>query len=86
MLKRLSVSSKFWIIIGIILIIVAILFLSRKVDKTILVIDHVTVEKKDDIKAIKDSLVIPILYSNVQLLNTFGDNVMNSDVLWVIFV
>jgi len=47
----------------------AILFLSKKVDKTILIIDHVTVEKNMDIKSINDSLVIPILYSDVKLLN-----------------
>ena len=69
MLKKLSKSSIFWLIVSVILIITAILILSKKVDKTILVIDHVTVEKKEDIKAIKDSLVIPILYSDVQLLN-----------------
>ena len=28
--------------------------------------------KKDDIKAIKDSLVLPILYSDVQLLNNLN--------------
>ncbi|MCG8306869.1 MAG: glucosaminidase domain-containing protein [Cytophagales bacterium] len=38
-------------------------------DKTILIIDHVTVEKKEDIKSIKDSLVIPVLYKDVHILN-----------------
>jgi len=72
MFRKISKSSKFWIAIGVILIVAAIIILSKKVDKTILIIDHVTVEKKDDIKSIKDSLVLPILYSDVQLLNSLN--------------
>ena len=62
-------SGRFWITVSIIVIIVVIIFLSKTVDKTILVIDYVTVEKEKDIKSINDSLVVPILYSDVQLLN-----------------
>lgn len=74
MLKKISRSGKFWIIISVAIIVAGILFLSKKVDKTILIIDHVTVEKNDDIKSIKDSLVIPILYSDVKLLNKLNIN------------
>ena len=74
MLKKISRSGKFWILISVAVIVAGILFLSKKVDKTILIIDHVTVEKNDDIKSIKDSLVIPILYSDVKLLNKLNIN------------
>lgn len=74
MFKKISRSGKFWIVIGVVAVIAAIIFLSKKVDKTILVLDHVTVEKETDIKAIKDSLVIPILYSDVKLLNKLNIN------------
>ena len=69
MIKEVYKNGKFWIIVGVLIVIAAIIFLSKKVDKTIIVIDHVTVEKESDIKAIEDSLVVPILYSDVQLLN-----------------
>ena len=65
----LSKSSKFWIAISVLVVVAAIIFLSKKVDKTILIIDHVTVEKESDIKSITDSLVVPILYRDVVLLN-----------------
>jgi Bax protein len=74
MLKKISRSGRFWIIISVAVIVAGILFLSKKIDKTILIIDHVTVEKNDDIKSIKDSLVIPILYSDVKLLNKLNIN------------
>ena len=69
MVEKILHSGKFWIIISVLLIVTAIIFLSKKIDKTILVIDYVTVEKEEDIKPIKDSLVIPVLYSDVRLLN-----------------
>ena len=62
-------SGRFWITLSIIAIIATLITLSTTVDKTILVIDYVAVEKEKDIKTINDSLVVPILYSNVQLLN-----------------
>jgi Bax protein len=62
-------SGRFWITAGIIALIVAIIILSKTVDKTILIVDHVTVEKEKDITPITDSLVVPILYSDVHLLN-----------------
>lgn len=74
MIKKLSRNSKFWIAISVVVVVAAIIFLSKKVDKTILVIDHVTVEKENDIKSINDSLVIPILYSDVKLLNKLNIN------------
>ena len=69
MFKDILYSGRFWLIISVIVIIAVIIILSEKVDKTILVIDYVTVEKEKDIIPVKDSLVIPILYSEVQLLN-----------------
>lgn len=69
MLNRLLHSGSFWITISVLLIIAIIFILSKKVDKTTLIIDYVTVEKEKDIKPLKDSLVIPILYSDVKLLN-----------------
>ena len=74
MIKRLPKSSVFWIVIGIAIVVTAIIFLSKKVDKTIIVIDHVTVERESDIKSINDSLVVPILYSDVKLLNKMNIN------------
>ena len=68
--SRFSIDAKFWIIASVVVIIAAILFLSKRVDKTILLIDHVTVEKESDIKEISDSLVAPILYNDVKILNT----------------
>jgi len=84
MLKKISRSGKFWIIISVIVVIAAIIFLSKRVDKTILIIDHVTVEKEDDIKAINDSLVVPILYSDVKLLNSLNINVRKKKFIDVI--
>lgn len=55
---------------SVLVVIAAILLLSKKIDRTILIIDHVTVEKLKDIKAVEDSLVTPILYRDVKLLNT----------------
>lgn len=72
MIKRLSSSGKFWIVLSVVAIVIAIIFLSRRVDKSLLIIDHVTVERESDIKSNNDSLVIPILYSNVQLLNNLN--------------
>ena len=74
MYSKISIGGKIWIIVGVLLVIAAILFLSKTIDKTILIIDHVTVEKESDIKAIKDSLVKPILYSDVKLLNQLDIN------------
>jgi len=67
--SKLTLDGKVWIGIGVLIVIAGILLLSRTIDKTILVIDHVTVEKDSDIKAITDSLVTPILYRDVKLLN-----------------
>lgn len=69
MIKNFFYSGKFWIIISVIAILAVVIILSKKVNKTFLVIDYVTVEKEADIRSIKDSLVIPILYSDVQLLS-----------------
>lgn len=69
MRKKILLNGKFWIVAAVAVIITAIIFLSKKIDKTVLVIDHVTVEKVEDIRPINDSLVVPILYSDVKLLN-----------------
>ena len=69
MFKNFLYNLRFWITAAVVIIIGAIFYLSKKVDKTILIIDYVTVEKVEDIKPIKDSLVLPILYSDVKLLN-----------------
>ena len=72
MYSKISIGTKVWLVIGVVVIVAALLFLSRTIDKTILVIDHVTVEKESDIKPIRDSLVVPILYSDVKLLNNLN--------------
>jgi len=72
MVYKIIHSSKFWIVIGVLIIIAIIIILSKKIDKTILLIDYVTVEKETDIKPIEDSLVVPILYSDIKLLNELG--------------
>ncbi len=69
MLKKILYSSRLWIVASVIGLIAIIIVLSKKIDKTILVIDYVTVEKEEDIRPITDSLVMPILYSDVKLLN-----------------
>jgi Bax protein len=69
MLSNYFQSGKFWIIAGVLVLISGIIFLSKEVDKSILLIDYVTVEKIEDIKPIKDSLVAPVLYTDVQLLD-----------------
>ncbi len=68
MFSRFLQSGKFWIIASVIIIITGVIFLSKEVEKSVLLIDYVTVEKDDDIKTISDSLVKPILYTNVQHL------------------
>ncbi|MCF6241920.1 MAG: glucosaminidase domain-containing protein [Bacteroidales bacterium] len=69
MLKKFLQSGKFLILISILIISFLVIFLSKKINKTNLVIDYVTVEKESDIKPLIDSLVVPILYSDVQLLS-----------------
>lgn len=69
MLHKLIRNKIFWLITGFILVGIAIIFLSEKIDKTILIIDHVTVEKERDIKPIQDSLVVPVLYNHIEILN-----------------
>ncbi len=62
-------SGKFWIIAAVVIIILSILFLSKEVDKSVLLIDHVNIEKLEDIIHIEDSLVAPVLYTNVDILD-----------------
>lgn len=69
MLSTVIQSGKFWIIAGVIIIISGIIFLSKEVDKTILLIDHVTVEKLEDIRHIEDSFVSPVLYNDIKILD-----------------
>jgi Bax protein len=69
MYKGFFYSGKFWFTISIMAIFSILIILSKRVDKTFLIIDYVTVEKETDITSIKDSLVVPILYSHVQLLS-----------------
>ncbi len=75
MLSELLKSGKFWLIVSLIIIISGIFFLSKEVEKTVLLIDHVTVEKEEDIKIIDDSLVIPVLYTNVHILDRLDGEV-----------
>ena len=70
MIGKNVLNGRAWIILAVVVIIAGILFLSKEVDKTVLVIDHVTVEKIEDIKPIDDSLVVPVLYNDVNLLTT----------------
>lgn len=72
MFNKLIRSSKFWIVFGVLIIVAIIIILSKRIDKTILIIDYVTVEKETDILPIKDSLVVPVLYSDVKLLNNLS--------------
>lgn len=69
MFKEFFYSGKLWITISVLAIFTVIIILSKKVDKTFLVIDYITVEKENDIRTINDSLVVPILYSDVKLLD-----------------
>lgn len=75
MLSELLQSGKFWLVVSLIIIISGIFFLSKEVEKTVLLIDHVTVEKEEDIKIISDSLVAPVLYTHVQLLDRLDGEV-----------
>lgn len=54
--------------IAVALIIAVLMLLSEKIDKTVLLIDHVHVEKLSDIRPVDDSLVIPVLYDNLGIL------------------
>lgn len=69
MLKDFIYSKRFVFIVSILAVVALIIILSEKIHRTVLIIDYVTVEKNEDIKPIKDNLVVPILYSDVQLLN-----------------
>ena len=69
MLKNIIYSKRFLLIVGIMVVIALLIVLSERIHRTTLLIDYVTVEKIEDIKPIKDSLVVPILYSDVHLLN-----------------
>ncbi len=62
-------NGKFWIVASVLIIIIGIILLSKKVERTVLLIDHVTIEKIEDIKIIRDTLVEPVLYSSVQILD-----------------
>ncbi len=55
--------------VAVILVIAVLMLLSEKIDKTVLLIDHVHVEKLGDIHHVDDSLVIPALYDNLGILN-----------------
>lgn len=68
-------SGKFWLITSVAIIIIGIILLSKRVEKTVLLIDHITVEKLEDIKSIKDTLVEPVLYSNVSMLDRLDNEV-----------
>lgn len=70
MIRKYLHSTRFWLAFGFCAIVVAVLLLSKKVDKTSLDIEYVSVEKETDIRPVTDSLVVPILYNNVQLLHT----------------
>ncbi len=74
MSNRFFTSEKLWITISLLAIFIVIILLSKRVDKTFLVIDYVTVEKENDIRPVKDSLVVPILYNHVHLLNKLGND------------
>jgi len=68
MLSSIIRNGKFWIIASIVVLVLGIIFLSKEVDKSILLIDHVNIEKLEDIRHIEDTLVAPVLYTNLSLL------------------
>lgn len=74
MLKKFLQSGKFIVLICVLIIGFLVIFLSKKINKTNLIIDHVTVEKESDIKSIVDSTVVPVLYSDVKLLSQLNIN------------
>lgn len=69
MFRNIFDNGKLWITISVLAILTVLIVLSKKVDKTLLVIDYVTVEKEKDIKSIDDSLIVPVLYSDIKLLS-----------------
>ncbi len=70
MMRKYLYGAWFWASISFFVIVVVVLLLSKKVDRTSLDIDYVTVEKESDIRPVTDSLVVPVLYNNVQLLHS----------------
>lgn len=70
MIRKYLYGAWFWASISFFVIVVVVLLLSKKVDRTSLDIDYVTVEMESDIRPVTDSLVVPVLYNNVQLLHS----------------
>ena len=55
--------------VSVIIIITILMLLSEKIDKTLLLVDHVHIENLSDIRPVDDSLVVPILYENLGILS-----------------
>ena len=69
MIRKFFSKGTILILIGIIILVFTLLFLSKPKVKNYLHSETRTVESPDDIISIDDSLVAPILYSNVTILN-----------------
>jgi Bax protein len=77
-------NGKFWIIAAVIIILLGIILLSKKAEKSILLIDHITVEKIEDIKSVDDSLVAPTLYNEVKVLDELDSEIRKTKFIDVV--
>jgi Bax protein len=57
-----------WVTLGILMAVTGFLLLIKSAKRSVLLTETVTVEQLNDIKSIEDSLVAPVLYTNVQVL------------------
>jgi Bax protein len=69
MISRYFTKGTFLILAGVLVIVITLLFLSKPKVKNYLLIENRTVLRPEDILPIDDSLVAPILYKNVTILN-----------------
>ncbi len=69
MLSKFFTKTTLLILVGVFAIVASVIFLSKPKLKTHLVYETRSVQKAEDIVVLDDSLVTPILYSNVQILN-----------------
>lgn len=69
MIGRYFSKGTLWILAGVLVIVFSLLYLSKPKVKNFLVIENRSVLSPDDIVPLDDSLVAPILYTNVTVLN-----------------
>jgi Bax protein len=68
MSKKFLRGARLWIVFFVLIIVGLVIVLSRTINKTVLIIEHVHVTSSGDIRSFQDSMVAPIAYDNVNML------------------